>query len=300
MNQETHDAPGPEKLGDDLFTATFLKAVALSANLPVCPLCGECWKDVTAPTLGKTIRVRFACEHVLNARETMRSNAQKVQDFQDRRRRWPRLGPPAGFGELLLGNIRRREGVNLEGLRVARRYLDTWPQRAIRGEGVLMAGGFGTNKTMIAIAIANELETRFCTTAFLTGIDLVERLKDWDNAPALYDCLVGADLLVLDEFGIGKITEWAASKLFQVIDTRYANAKPIVVTTNLDGAETLEHFTRCLTSGRDAMSIQEAAVTVGRIQSRLRERSAVVRFPEGDHREASASEWLLEPKEGNT
>lgn len=42
------------------------------------------------------------------------------------------------------------------------------------------------------------------------------------------------DLLVLDDLGTERATEWATEKLFQVINGRYINRKPIVVTSNQD------------------------------------------------------------------
>ena len=42
-----------------------------------------------------------------------------------------------------------------------------------------------------------------------------------------------ADLLILDDFGTQNATAWAQEKLFQIINYRYINKLPTVITTNL-------------------------------------------------------------------
>ena len=42
------------------------------------------------------------------------------------------------------------------------------------------------------------------------------------------------DLLIIDDFGAEKISDWVLEKVFLLIDTRYKSEKPIIISTNLE------------------------------------------------------------------
>ncbi len=76
-------------------------------------------------------------------------------------------------------------------------------------------------------------------TLFLTVPDLLDNLRfSYDsedtNFEQRFDEIRNAKLLVLDDFGTQNATAWAQEKLFQIINYRYINRLPLVVTTNLD------------------------------------------------------------------
>lgn len=48
---------------------------------------------------------------------------------------------------------------------------------------------------------------------------------------------LAADLVLIDDLGAARVTEWNADVLYQVIDTRWANERPVIATTNLDPDE---------------------------------------------------------------
>jgi DNA replication protein DnaC len=76
-------------------------------------------------------------------------------------------------------------------------------------------------------------------TLFLTVPDLLDTLRfsyDSENTTfeERFDEIRDAPLLVLDDFGTQNATGWAQEKLFQILNYRYINKLPLVVTTNLD------------------------------------------------------------------
>jgi DNA replication protein DnaC len=115
----------------------------------------------------------------------------------------------------------------------ARQYagtLDGW---------LLLQGGFGCGKTHLAAAIANFAVGMGVPTLFLTVPDLLDTLRfsyDSENTTfeERFDEIRDAPLLVLDDFGTQNATGWAQEKLFQIVNYRYINKLPLVVTTNLD------------------------------------------------------------------
>jgi DNA replication protein DnaC len=75
-------------------------------------------------------------------------------------------------------------------------------------------------------------------TLFLTVPDLLDMLRfSYDSEDTTFEErfneIRNASLLVLDDFGTQNATAWAQEKLFQIINYRYINKLPLVVTTNL-------------------------------------------------------------------
>jgi DNA replication protein DnaC len=103
---------------------------------------------------------------------------------------------------------------------------------------LLLMGDYGSGKTHLAAAIANFAVGMGVPTLFLTVPDLLDSLRfAYDAADTTFEArfeeIRNAELLVLDDFGTQNATHWAQEKLFQIINYRYINKLPLVVTTNL-------------------------------------------------------------------
>jgi DNA replication protein DnaC len=103
---------------------------------------------------------------------------------------------------------------------------------------LLLMGGYGSGKTHLAAAIANFVVQIGGPALFLTVPDLLDTLRfSYDSVDTTFedrfDQIRNAGLLVLDDFGTQNATGWAQEKLFQIINYRYINKLPLVITTNL-------------------------------------------------------------------
>jgi DNA replication protein DnaC len=103
---------------------------------------------------------------------------------------------------------------------------------------LLLQGPYGCGKTHLAAAIANFAVEMGVPTLFLTVPDLLDTLRfSYDSQDTTFENrfneIRNASLLVLDDFGTQNATGWAQEKLFQVINYRYINKLPLVITTNL-------------------------------------------------------------------
>ncbi|MCP4139343.1 MAG: ATP-binding protein [Chloroflexi bacterium] len=107
---------------------------------------------------------------------------------------------------------------------------------------LLLEGAYGCGKTHLAAAIANFAVEMGVPTLFLTVPDLLDMLRFSYSAEDTtfekrFDEIRNAKLLILDDFGTQNATGWAQEKLFQIINYRYINKLPLVVTTNLSLSE---------------------------------------------------------------
>jgi DNA replication protein DnaC len=113
-------------------------------------------------------------------------------------------------------------------------------QFAQRLEGwLVLQGDYGCGKTHLAAAIANFAVSLGVPTLFITVPDLLDTLRFAYNDPEAtfeerFEQIRQAPLLVMDDFGTQNATPWAQEKLFQILNYRYINRLPLVVTTNLD------------------------------------------------------------------
>lgn len=109
--------------------------------------------------------------------------------------------------------------------------------RSMKG-WLLLQGDYGCGKTHLAAAIANFAVSIGVPTLFITVPDLLDTLRfayqDQENTfEDRFEEIRTASLLILDDFGTQNATSWAQEKLFQIMNYRYINHLPLVVTTNL-------------------------------------------------------------------
>lgn len=103
---------------------------------------------------------------------------------------------------------------------------------------LLLEGNYGSGKTHLAAAVANFTVEVGLPTIFITVPDLLDTLRYSYGATEYsfedrFEEIRQAPLLVLDDFGTQNATQWAQEKLFQILNHRYVNRLPLVITTNL-------------------------------------------------------------------
>ena len=113
--------------------------------------------------------------------------------------------------------------------------------------GLFIVGECGVGKSHVAFATANALiesEKRVICTSM---IDLLADLRaNFQNSATEANTLAkysNCDLLVLDDLGKEKPTEWALQMMYSIVDNRYNNLKPIIVTTNYTAGDLVKRFT---------------------------------------------------------
>lgn len=116
---------------------------------------------------------------------------------------------------------------------MAHSYVERWEQMKEGNHGLLLWGKVGTGKSYFAGCIANalmeqEIPVRMTNFALI----LNDLAASFEGRNEYIDRLCRYPLLIIDDFGMERGTEYGLEQVFNVIDSRYRSGKPLIVTTN--------------------------------------------------------------------
>ena len=138
---------------------------------------------------------------------------------------------------------------NQEALQVCNEYVNDYDiiQRSQRN-GLFIVGNCGVGKSHLAYAIVNALIERNTSVLCMTMIDLLLKIKSSfqtkeQTEEQILKIYEDCSLLVIDDLGKEKPTEWALQMIYTIIDRRYNALKPIIITTNYSATELIQRFT---------------------------------------------------------
>lgn len=116
-----------------------------------------------------------------------------------------------------------------------RRYVANWGIVERDNVGMLLWGNTGNGKTFTAACIANALIDKgvpVMMTSFPRILSSVQGLRQDERAGYLED-LNEYHLLIIDDLGAERQSEYALEIVYSVIDARYQSGRPLIITTNL-------------------------------------------------------------------
>lgn len=169
---------------------------------------------------------------------------------------------------------RRSEKIKRSG--IPKRYQDAkgcFPEHieAVRaGRSLIFTGGVGSGKTYAACSIAMELLDEMSVKFSSLSVINAAIFSDETTEEALFYSLSRCKLLILDDLGKDKPSDWLSALTYKVINARYESELPVIVTTNY----TIVELRRRLCVGGDS-------TTADAIASRLYEMSGGKTVPFG-------------------
>lgn len=123
-------------------------------------------------------------------------------------------------------------------------YAENFEDVLQTGRNMIFSGKRGTGKNHLACGIAHEVIASGNTALVITVGDMLRTVKDSFGGGSESEAVgvfVKPDLLVLDEFGAGNLSETDGRILFSVINGRYERLMPTLVLTNLSAKDFREN-----------------------------------------------------------
>ena len=197
-------------------------------------MCGKCHTQKECALTrsdGTTRTVRCACECSVerNAHEAEEKRKRDRMQYLDSMRR-------TGFpdAEMREWTFAKSDHTDQRNESIARKYVANFNAMREQGTGLLLCGQVGTGKSFLAAAIANELINQGTPCLMTNFSRIISRVSEKFGGDQKYlDDLDRFDLLIIDDLGAERDSDFTWEKVMNVIDARYRAGLPLIITTNL-------------------------------------------------------------------
>ena len=176
----------------------------------------------------------------------------------------------------------------------ARKFVESYPLET-RGTGLLLTGSIGVGKTHLAVGILKALVAeRGATGLFYDYRELLKQVQNSYNRQVqateleILRPVFDAEVLVLDELGASKPTDWVWDTVAHILNTRYNDRRTTIITTNYGNAGPLGSVLELGTGSAARAAAREETLgdRIGeRMRSRLQEMCVVVEMQGVDFRQ---------------
>lgn len=221
-------------------------AAELGVKPAFCPICKreKAWRYVCCGGLRFRGTVMCQCEVDLEEKNKREAEAKKKQEKYESIMAFSTLGKRfagATFANWL------HDPKSEACYEAVKRYADAFDKGV--WEGLCIYGPTGNGKSHLAAALVHVALAKGRTAVFVEAPDLFARIKatyddgsDGISEAKIVHALSTCDLLVLDDAGAEKTSEWVQEKLYQIINARYKNRLPLIITTNTKDMAGLEEI----------------------------------------------------------
>lgn len=203
-----------------------------------CIHCGALIPPLEVEILGKCRWVQPVCQCVA---DKLREDIKRAENMQ-REREVRELFSISNIGDryehVSFENFQPREGAE-KSFKIAQHYTNNFENFGL--ESILFWGVPGNGKSHLAAAIHNELIKQHRVVVFISMPDLLEKIKatfsnkqSKESESKILKALNLCDLLIIDDIGAEKTSDWVQEVIFRIVDSRYRRKKPILATSNLE------------------------------------------------------------------
>lgn len=179
------------------------------------------------------------CNRIEAEREAAEKRIQAERERQARMEaRLNRAGIPARFRRKTFDTFQADTGAKENCLGIAREFATDFQSNLSLGATVVFSGKPGTGKSHLAIAVCMHIMAAGYTAMYLNALDAIRMIRStWKRDSertenAVMNDLADVDLLVLDEVGAQYGTEGEQVIMFDIINRRYQEQRPMILLTN--------------------------------------------------------------------
>lgn len=237
--------------------------------------CGKCNtpKQAEYVTPWKTIKPMILCKCAKEEQERIEEE-RKAQEFADQvSRNKKNCYPKNEYDALRKKNFENADNCKI--IKIAKKYVDNFPEFLKDGKGLTFLGGTGAGKSYAALCICNALLDKGYRCMFTNFSRIRNELSGmWEERQEYLDSFNKCSLLVFDDLGAESNTEYMKEIVHSIIDSRLRAGLPVIVTTNLTANQLLD--------GSD--------ISRTRIYSRLFEMTVPVEVKHADRRKENVSD----------
>jgi DNA replication protein DnaC len=178
---------------------------------------------------------------------------------------------------------------------IAKRFADDYPAMMTPGRGLMFSGSSGLGKTHLAVGILKVLvQEKRCEGLFCYYQQLLKDIQNsWNPQTSstelqILEPVFNAEVLVLDDLGSVKPTDWVWDMVSMVLNTRYNHKRMTIVTTNFEN----------LPAGSGGAGMTLGDRIGDRMRSRLLEMCREVKMKGADYRETLGRNDAFSPNGG--
>lgn len=180
--------------------------------------CGKCHTPKELVIAGLTVRCLCQCAE---ERRDCREREKKLEETRAMKSEWVSWKGTPDMRPSRAASIKDKVLANLDGF-------------VQNGWSLVLQGGTGCGKTTAAGIIATEALNRGYKVYMATVPDMIGLMFAEETRDKLYNRLNSFDLVVIDDLGSERKTEYGISSCFQIVDRRVNSGKFTIVTTNLE------------------------------------------------------------------
>ena len=203
--------------------------------------CGKCGsrKQLRVKFGDKTHVVRCVCK--CESKELEEKKRQ--EEYEEQMRRINRLKEASmmdkKYREVTFDKYEVREE-NKKVFEVAKKYADRFQDMYKKNQGLLLYGPVGTGKSFTAACIGNYLLNNAKPVIMTSFVKILQDIWENDREAEYITILNSASLLIIDDLGTERETDYALEKVYNIIDSRVRANKPMIITSNLELNDMME------------------------------------------------------------